>query len=74
MAYECPTPLGLVRLLKIGDRWAIQFKGRQFGRWSSPDAAAAAASRHETHFPDWDQARLAVPDDLLHWRPLGELL
>ncbi len=74
MAYECPTSFGLVRLLRTSCYWVIEYKGRQLGRWPSPDAAVAAAGHYKTDFPDWDQARLAVPDDLLRWRPLGESL
>jgi hypothetical protein len=74
MAYEYPTPFGLVRLLKIGCRWAIAFKGRQVGQSPSSEAAAAAASGHETRLLDWDRARHEVPDDVLRWRPLGESL
>lgn len=74
MAYEYPTPDGFVRLVQVGSRWAIEFRGTRRGQWLSPDAAAAAASSHKTGLRGWDQARLAVSDDLLRWRPSGASL
>jgi hypothetical protein len=37
MAYEYPTGAGVVRLLRIGRLWAVEFNGRQGGPWQSPD-------------------------------------
>lgn len=74
MAYEYPTPVGVVALRKGSRGWVIEFQGRQFGQWASPDAAAAASCRQRAPLPDWDRARLQLSDDLLRWRPLGESL
>ena len=52
----------------------MAFNGKMRGRWTSPDAAATAASHHKTGLPEWDREQLAVPDDLLRWRPLGDSL
>jgi hypothetical protein len=74
MAYEYPTSVGILRLLRVQRRWAVQFGGRRSGEWHSPDAAAIAAARHETGLSAWDRQRHDVSDDLLDWRPLGESL
>jgi hypothetical protein len=74
MAYEYQTAAGVIRLFRIGQRWAIDFNGCQMVRWQSPDDAVAAAAYHQTGLPGWDRTRLAVPDDVLRWRPLGESL
>ena len=74
MAYEYPTSAGMLRLLRIGRRWAIEFNGSLRARWLSPDDAVAAAAHHRTGLPDWDHTRLVVSDDVLRWRPLGESL
>jgi len=74
MAYEYPTAAGVLRLLRIQRRWALQFHGRQLGQWRSPDAAAIAAARHQSGLSEWDRGRSDVSDDLLDWRPLGESL
>jgi len=74
MAFEYSTSAGVLRLLRIQRRWAVQFNGRRSGEWHSPDAAATAAARHETGLLAWDRQRSDVSDDLLDWRPLGESL
>jgi hypothetical protein len=74
MAYEYPTPKGVLRLLRVQRRWAVQFRGRRSGEWHSPDAAAIAAARHQTGLPTWDRHGADVSDDLLDWRPLGDSL
>jgi len=74
MAYEYQTSKGVLRLLRIQRRWALQFNGRRLGQWRSPDAAAIAAARHQSGLSEWDRHRLEVSDDLLDWRPLDESL
>ena len=74
MAYEYATAKGVLRLLRIQRRWALQFNGRQRGQWPSPDAAAIAAARHQSGLSEWDRHRLEVSDDLLDWRPLDDSL
>jgi hypothetical protein len=74
MAYEYPTMAGVVRLLRVQRNWAIQFNSHLHGQWRSPDAAAIAVAQHRSGLPEWDRVRVAVPDDLLDWRPLGESL
>ncbi len=69
LSYEYHTKAGLLRLSKIGERWAVEFNEVLCGHWHSPDEAAFAAARHETGVPEWDRARLAVPDDLGRWKP-----
>jgi hypothetical protein len=74
MAYEYPTPAGVLRLLRVQRHWAVQFKGRRSGDWRSPDAAAVAVARHRSGLVEWDRQRSDVSGDLLDWRPLGESL
>ena len=74
VAFEFPTPAGVLRLLRQGCRWAVEFNGHRHGQWPTADAAALAAVRHRTGVPDWDRSRLVVSDDLLRWRPLGDSL
>ena len=74
MAYEYQTEAGTLSLLRIGQRWAIAFNGRQRCQWLSPDTAARAASRHKTGLTSWDHAQVTVSDDVMRWRPLGESL
>ncbi|HEX3992970.1 MAG TPA: hypothetical protein VHX39_17500 [Acetobacteraceae bacterium] len=74
MAFEYKANSGVVRLTKQRQYWAIQFNGRRWGRWASPDAAATAAARHSTGLSDWDRTPSDVPDDILDWRPLGDSL
>lgn len=74
MAYEYPIAEGTVQLVRDGQQWAIEFNGSQHGRWPSPDDAAMAVARHRTGLPEWDRSALAVSDDLLRWRPLGDSL
>jgi hypothetical protein len=74
MAYEYPTAKGVLRLLRVQRRWALQFNGRRLGQWRSPDAAAIAAVRHQSGLSEWDRHRLEVSDDLLDWRPLDDPL
>jgi len=74
MAYEYPTDRSLLRLTKRRRHWAVQFNGRQSGRWPSPDAAARAVARHESGLMEWDQGRYDAPDDILKWRPVGDSL
>jgi hypothetical protein len=74
MAYEYATRGGVLRLLKAGCRWAIEFNGRRRSGWASPDDAVLAAIRHSTGLEEWDRRHLSVSDDLLRWRPIGENL
>ena len=74
MAYEYPTMAGVVRLFRIQQNWVMRFNGRQRGRWHSPDVAVVAIAQHQSGLSEWDRVRVAVPDDLLDWRPLGESL
>jgi hypothetical protein len=74
MAYEYPTGTSVLRLTRKRRYWAVQFNGRQIGRWQSPQAAAVAVARHESGLSEWDRGRFFVPDDLLKWRPLGDSL
>jgi hypothetical protein len=74
MAYEYPTMQGVLRLRRIRMGWAAEFKGREFGAWRSPDAAAIALARHRSGLAEWDRERSDVSDDLLDWRPLGDSL
>jgi len=74
MAYEYPTPAGVLRLFRVQRHWAVQFKGHRSGDWQSPDAAAVAVARHRSGLAEWDGQRSDVSDDLLDWRPLGESL
>ena len=74
MPFEYPTEGGVLRLLKAGDRWAVEFEGCRREQWISPDEAAMAAVRHSTGLAEWDQSPFIVSDDLLRWRPLGENL
>jgi hypothetical protein len=55
-------------------QWTIDFNGYRCGQWISPDDAVTAAARHMTGLVEWDRTLLAVPDDLLNWRPTGEHL
>ena len=64
----------MLRLIRMGRSWLIDFNGRRRGRWPSPDAAAKAASTHKTGLSEWDRKQLHVSDDLLRWRPLWESL
>jgi hypothetical protein len=74
MAFEYPTPAGVVRLFGTSGGWFLQYRGRRRGEWHTPDAAAIAVARHQTGLPSWDREQVAVPDDLLDWRPLGDSL
>jgi hypothetical protein len=74
MAYEHKTAAGVIRLLRVQRRWAIQFKDARVGAWHSADAAAIAAARHLSGLSEWDCDRDEVSGDLLDWRPLGESL
>jgi len=74
MAFEYRDNSGIVRLTRQRRYWTIQFNGRHWGRWASPDAAATAAARHSTGISEWDRAAFDVPDDILDWRPLGDSL
>ncbi len=68
MSYEYPTKAGLLRLLKIGHRWSVEFNEVLCGHWSSANDAAFAAARHNTGVPDWDRTPLVVPGDLRRWK------
>ncbi len=72
MPYEYPTHAGVLRVLKAGRRWAIEFRGHVSVRWTSPEDAVLAAVHHRTGVAAWDRERLCVSDDLLRWRPLGD--
>ncbi len=74
MAFEYPTRAGVIRLLRVGQRWTIEFGGGRGHQWATPDAAVMAAVRHATGLQRWDQAPICVSDDLLRWRPIGENL
>jgi hypothetical protein len=74
MPYEYPTACGVLRLLKVGCRWAIEFDGSRLNLWTSPDEAAQAVARHSTGLAAWDRSRLDVSEDLLRWRAIGENL
>ena len=74
MAFEYPTPQGVLRLLRVQRRWAVQYRGYRCGEWHSPDAAVLAVARHQSGLAAWDRQRSDVSDDLLDWRPLGESL
>jgi hypothetical protein len=74
MAYEFPTSAGVLRLLRLQRRWAVEFRGRLGGHWHSPAAAAIALAQHKSGIPEWDRERSDVSADLLDWRPLGESL
>jgi hypothetical protein len=67
-------PGGVLRLLKAGCQWAIEFNGHRQCRWTSPDDAVMAAVRHSTGVIGWDRSRFVISDDLLRWRPVGENL
>lgn len=74
MAYELPTPKGIVRLFRVGSQWVVAFDGKRCGRWPSPDDAARAAAHHSTGLDEWDRSTLVASDDILRWRPLGDSL
>jgi hypothetical protein len=74
MAYEYPSPAGVVQLVRTGSRWLLHFDGQRSGRWPSPDVAARAVARHQSGLSAWDRRRLDAPEDLLDWRPLGDSL
>ncbi|HXT80653.1 MAG TPA: hypothetical protein VN702_13905 [Acetobacteraceae bacterium] len=76
MAYEYPTTVGVLRLFRDNNHWAMQFRGRRSTmQWPSPDAAAAAIARHRSGLREWDDARSQdAPADVLDWRALGESL
>jgi hypothetical protein len=72
MAFEYPTPAGVVWLTKAGDAWTVRFTGKGHGRWRSPDAAAKAVASHQTGLPQWDRQQELVSQDIIDWRPLGD--
>jgi hypothetical protein len=74
MAFEYPTPAGTVRLIRSEGHWLLHYAGRRRGQWRTPDDAAMAVAQHQTGLSTWDRKRVAVPGDLLDWRPLGESL
>jgi hypothetical protein len=74
MAYEYPTACGVLRLQRLGRRWAVQFEGSRRVAWPTAEAAAKAVARGETGLPAWDAAWQDVSDDLLDWRPIGDSL
>ena len=74
MPYEHPTTGGVPRLSDAGCRWSIEFNGRRRSPWISSNEAVSAAVRHSTGSTLWDRSRLAVSNDLLRWRPIGENL
>jgi hypothetical protein len=69
LSYEYRTSAGLLRLLKIGQHWTVEFNEVLCGHWRSPSAAAYAAARHDSGVPEWDRMRLMVPDDVRSWKP-----
>lgn len=73
MAYEYPTAGGVARLLRVGAPWMLDFNGNERGQWPSPDAAATAASRHQTGLAEWDHEQLWYRMTCC-WRPLGDSL
>ena len=74
MAFEYATDGGIPRLLRTERQWTIEFNGHRCGAWTSPDDAVTAAACHAIGLREWDRARLAVPDNVLNWRPSGENL
>jgi hypothetical protein len=75
MAYEYPTAIGVLRLLRMRQRWMVEFKGRRSGQWPSPDAAAKAVARRKSGLTEWDRKWSDdVSDNLLDWRPLDDSL
>jgi hypothetical protein len=72
MAFEYPTPAGVVWLTKAGDAWTVRFTGKGHGRWRSPDAAAKAVASHQTGLPQWDRQQDLVSQDIIDLRPLGD--
>jgi len=74
MAYEYPSPAGVVQLIRTRGHWLLHFDGQRSGRWPSPDLAARAVSTHQSGLSAWDHRRLEAPEDLLDWRPLGDSL
>jgi hypothetical protein len=74
MPYEYQPCGGVLRPLKAGRRWAIEFNGRRRAQWTSPDDAMVAVVHHRAGLKGWDRTRLVVSDERLLWRPLGENL
>ena len=74
MPYEYATAVGVMRLFRTRQRWAVELNGFRRAKWSSADAAARAVARHKTGLPEVDRSTPDVPDDLLDWRPLGDSL
>jgi len=72
MASEYTTDGGVLSLPGTECQWTLRCNGRRCGPWTSPDAAVTAAAHHITGLRDWDRSLLAVPDDLLNLRPIGE--
>ena len=69
MAFEYPTPAGLVLLMRTRGVWKVRFAGEVRGRWGSPDAAAVAVAQHKSGLPALDRKRLPISEDLIDWRP-----
>jgi hypothetical protein len=74
VAFEYPTPKGIVRLIRSEIGWLLDYAGQKHGEWRTPDDAARAVARHSTGLPQWDLTGAPVPGDLLDWRPLGDSL
>ena len=74
MAFEFATPGSTLRWFgpNAGGRLNSTTQPRR-ARWASADDAVMAAVRYTTGLAEWDR-KLAVPDDLLRWRPTGENL
>ena len=73
MVFEFPTSAGTVRLAKTGRGWAVEFVGKKRGRWRSPDDDARAVASYKTGVPQRDDSHEPVSQDIIDWRPLGEL-
>lgn len=74
MPYGSSTADGILRLLKAGFRWSIEFDGHRHNGWASPDDAVVAVVRHSTGCATWNRTRFVVSDDLLRWRPICDPL
>ena len=57
MPYEYPTAGGVLRLLEVSCRQAIEFKGRRRARWISSDEVDVASARHSTNLAALDTDR-----------------
>lgn len=56
MLYKYSACGGMLRVLRAGCRWAIEFNGPRRAQWTSPDYRGGLAG--------WDRTRLVVSYDL----------